>query len=176
MELEEFESYLTAEELNYFKENLIGTDMPVVYEAFVKSIDDAGSVITGAFNWSRSPQGHVYWSSISMRIYLAQKPLAKGIDYMQYFTAEQWKELTTLVMEHLGTKEYQAWIDSPYTNILSFISSALPTKHQQRFVQNVRVAEIDGYRMSRGFNVIPGRFMTRKTSIESAYSIVDDLI
>lgn len=172
MEPENFESYLTAEELENYKQNLIARDCPWSYEDFVQRCTK-DNVVKGAFPWSETSEGHRYWFKINERI-VNNMPLPqpdesedvfevpKGVDFMQFFTAEQWKELTEIAMEFMGVKEYQHWMNSYYTNLGSFIYSGIPAKDHALFIQNMRMAESPSYRKSRGYVVTPGEFMTKK--------------
>jgi hypothetical protein len=167
MEPEKFESYLTAEELTQFKKNYKETDYDMSYEAYVvrQKLTD---VITGGFDWSGSPQGHQYWSDVQARLTMhAQLP--KGVDYMQYFTAIQWKALTELVMENLGVELYEKWMNDSYANIESFIYKGLPTKHQANFMFNIRMADTLYYRASRGYKVKHGQFLTKESKIAEEF-------
>jgi hypothetical protein len=180
MEPEKFESYLTAEELENYKKNLIARDCPLSYERFVKQ-STKESVVGGAFPWIETPEGADYWIEINRRV-RSDMPITvkeevvfdipKGVDYMQFFTAEQWKELTEIAMETLGMEGYQDWMNSHHVSIGSFIYSAIPTKKQSRFVQNIRIADSHTYRTSRGYVITPGEFMTK----ESATTDHDDVI
>jgi len=174
MEPEKFESYLTAEELENYKKNLIARDCPLSYERFVKqSTEDV--VVGGAFPWMDTPEGADYWIEINRRV-KSDMPITlpvkeevmfdipKGVDYMQFFTAEQWGELTAIAMETLGIKGYQDWMNSHHVSIGSFIYSAIPTKKQSRFVQNIRIADSSTYRESRGYKIVPGEFMTKDSA------------
>jgi len=93
-----------------------------------------------------------------------EKSELKGFDFMQFFTAEQWGELTSIGMEHLGMYHYQLWMDNHYTNIGSFIYNGVPTRKQSRFTQNVRIADSAAYRKSRGYVITPGEFMTKDSA------------
>jgi hypothetical protein len=93
-----------------------------------------------------------------------EKSELKGFDFMQFFTAEQWGELTSIGMEHLGMYHYQLWMDNYYTNIGSFIYNGVPTRKQSRFRQNIRMADSDAYRKSRGYKIVPGEFMTKESA------------
>lgn len=182
MEPEKFESYLTAEELKNYKRNLekhlskIGS--PWTYEEFVKRSEER-TVITGAFPWTETPENHDYWVEINRRVELDMPvgtpieeeevvfDIPKGVDYMQFFTADQWGELTAIAMEALGIERYQDWMNRHHVGIGSFIYSAIPTKKQSRFIQNIRIADSDSsaYRESRGYVVTPGEFMTKKSAL-----------
>ncbi len=179
MEPRKFEAYLTAEELENYKRNLAKhlskTGSPWTYEEFVKR-SEKRHIIGGAFPWIETPEGADYWIEINRRVQLDMPvttpvkeevvfEIPRGVDYMQFFTAEQWGELTEIAMEALGMGEYQYWMNSHHVSIGSFIYSAIPTKKQSRFVQNIRIAESSTYRESRGYVITPGEFMTKKSAL-----------
>jgi len=64
MKVEEFESYLTEEELEMFKERL---DVEAVgdYKTFIKESKDLIDAISGAFNWGWVEIA--FWYEISQR-------------------------------------------------------------------------------------------------------------
>jgi hypothetical protein len=178
MEPEKFESYLTAEELENYKRNLAKNLSKVgyslTYEEFVER-SEKRNVIGGAFPWIETPERADYWIEINRRVQLDMPVTApvkeevvfdipRGVDYMQFFTAEQWTDLTEIAMETLGMERYQDWINCHHVSIGSFIYSAIPTKKQSRFVQNIRIAESPTYRESRGYVITPGEFMTKKSA------------
>ena len=73
MTLQEFESKLSAKELQEFKENVMNMGYLVIppyksgYEWVIDSSDDFMDIVNGAFTWSRTPQGQNYWYKISQR-------------------------------------------------------------------------------------------------------------
>lgn len=180
MEPEKFESYLTAEELENYKRNLakhlnkVGSSW--TYEEFVKRSNE-DNVIRGAFPWVETPESHDYWIEIDRRVELDMPvgtpiekeevgfDIPKGVDYMQFFTAEQWGELTAIAMETLGMERYKDWMNSYHFSIGNFIYSAIPTKKQSRFLHNIRIADSPIYRESRGYVITPGEFMTKKSPL-----------
>ena len=159
MEVEEFESYLTMDELANFKKALINGS----YRTHVES-EKADSVISRAFLWASSEQGNNYWFEIQQRLRRGE-PLTssymKGHQYMGFFTAEQWSNLCAIAMEFLGVKNYQKWMESAHVNITQFLGKGVPTSKQSQFMTNIRVADNSTYRLSRGYQVTPGEFLTK---------------
>jgi len=162
MEVKEFESYLTMDELANFKKNVEEKKL-IKYHEYIQ-LKDAKNVIAGAFGWADSEQGHAYWSEIQNRLTKGE-PLTsgylKGHKYMRYFTADQWSELCTIAMEFLGIELYSKWMEGTYTNMTNFLGCGIPTSKQSKFVNNIRVADSKSYRMSRGYQVTPGEFLTK---------------
>lgn len=67
MTLQEFESKLSAKELQEFKENLAKNPKNWSYGIFIKSRHGFGDAISSAFMWYGTTQGFDYWSKISQR-------------------------------------------------------------------------------------------------------------
>ena len=76
MTLQEFESKLSAKELQEFKENLANPMVRVVshgsetIEQYLNTCDedyDLEDFVGGAFLWYKTSQGHAYWKKISQR-------------------------------------------------------------------------------------------------------------
>lgn len=158
MDVEEFEHYLTSDELANFKKILKGS-----YRTHVES-EKADSVISRAFLWAGSEQGNSYWYEIQQRLRKGE-PLTsgylKGHQYMRYFTTVQWGHLCGIAMNFLGAEGYQKWMESVHANIIQFLGCGIPTSEQSRFTLNIRVADSSTYRLSRGYHVTPGEFLTK---------------
>lgn len=167
MKVEEFESYLTMDELANFKKILKES-----YHMRVES-EKADSVIARAFLWADTDEGHDYWSEIQDRLRKG-KPLTsgylKGHQYMQYFTADQWSNLCAIAMEFLGTEVYSKWMEGTYVNMTNFMGCGIPTSKQSQFITNIRVADSTIFRLTRGYKVKPGEFMTKEDTRASAYT------
>lgn len=158
MDVEEFESYLTMDELANFKKILKGS-----YRMHVES-EKADGVISRAFLWANTEQGNNYWYEIQQRLRKAEPliPLhMKGHEYMRFFTASQWGELCSYAMSHLGSENYGPYMNARYATIGSFISQGVPTQYQSKFIINVRIADSSIYRATRGYQVTPGEFLTK---------------
>lgn len=174
MDVEEFETYLTMDELANFKRNLQElrrAESKVDYEDYVKRME-YGDVVTSGFTWNDAPEGPEYWIEICARI-IDRRPLInrhmRGHDYMQFFTAEQWSKLCAIAMEFLGAQAYNRWMESKFINITSFLGCGIPTSKQSQFITNIQIADSTTFRMSRGFMVKSGEFLT-KSRKESAYT------
>ena len=178
MKVEEFEHYLTKDELANFKKLLKREERD--YHAHVK-LERADSVISRAFLWAGTDEGQNYWFEIQQRLRKGE-PLTssymKGHQYMRFFTAEQWSNLCAIAMEFLGVKNYQKWMESVHVNITQFLGNGIPTGKQSQFMTNIRVADSSTYRVARGYQVKPGEFLTKVeidrdtyTSTTKAYEI-----
>lgn len=174
MEVEEFESYLTMDELANFKRNLEklrGSAPKIDYDTYVKRME-YGDVVTGAFAWSDAPEGLDYWVEICSRL-IERRSLInrhmRGYDYMQFFTAEQWSKLCAIAMEFLGTEVYDTWMESKFISITNFLGCGIPTSKQSEFITNIKVADNTTFRMMNGFIVKSGEFLT-KSRKKSAYT------
>lgn len=128
MEIEEFESYLTKDELVNFKRNLKelrGSSAKIDYDAYVKRMEGTGDVITSAFTWNDAPEGPDYWIDIAARLYerkLLINPVMKGQDYMQYFTASEWAALCKKAIAVHGHTTYASLMDRTYDTLGIFIT------------------------------------------------------
>ena len=167
MKVEEFENYLTIDELAKFK-NILKES----YHMRVES-EKADSVIARAFLWSNTDEGHNYWSEIQDRLRKG-KPLTsgylKGHQYMQYFTANQWSDLCAIAMAFLGTEVYSKWMQGTYVNMTNFLGCGIPTSKQSQFITNIRVADSTIFRLTRGYQVKAGEFLTKEDTRSSAYT------
>lgn len=171
MEVKEFENYLTIDELANFKKNIEEKKL-IKYHEYVQ-LKDAKNVIAGAFGWADSEQGHAYWSEIQHRLTKGE-PLTsgymKGHQYMQYFTADQWSNLCAIAMEFLGTEVYSKWMEGTYVNMTNFLGCGIPTSKQSQFITNIRVADITIFRLTRGYQVKAGEFLSKEDTRSSAYT------
>lgn len=174
MEVEEFESYLTMDELANFKKSLAERRLggPKNYHEHVEE-SDSDNVVTSAFVWTDTAQSLEYWRNIEER-FKKGEPLTsgylKGHQYMQYFTANQWSDLCAIAMEFLGTEVYSKWMEGTYVNMTNFLGCGIPTSKQSQFITNIRVADSTIFRLTRGYQVKAGEFLTKEDTRSSAYT------
>lgn len=171
MEPEELERLFTPEELECFKTNVREHR---VYNDFVQYLrviakGDVNELVSGAFTWSETPEGHDYWSRISSelpeRIESAtanpddlkeERYNLKGYEYMKYFKATEWTRLGKKSLAVHGFEKYTSLMEDDYPTLGKFIVTMLGLETWRGVPNSYK--DVIARKKSNDKNVVDGEF------------------